>query len=1327
MPIFKVSGPDGTTYDVEAPAGASENQILSAAARMSRASKKVTAADLEESEYSSTGDVFRGIGAGVVSAAEGLATLPAELIDYASDGQTSEAEQVRNFYAKLKPTTYTGAGEAAKFITQFALPGTVASKIAKARKLGKFAEVAAFAGTDFAVATQDVETLGDFFDMGPTSRTATADLEGSERAAAELGNRLKVAGESAALLLTLPKAFGLAGQGIGMGLKAAGDTGLGKSAAQKVLKTFGADERSLVGSAMTKFGEDTSGPIKKLATKYFTFQGDMPDNMSAQIKAQKIHEMSSINNELSRNMNGIDSSLNALSKAGVLNGVDDRVALNAINDYLFDSNPSTRLKGEKALKDLDEKVLSLSKDKKFLKPKTTLFESSRLAREQIDGLSKRLSSDGVLDSETQQSLISTVNGNMSFYGTRMYRALRDPSYVPTQEQSRAAINELVQMSKNSDKPLTERDAYNILNEMMLRKDFSSGGMKPNMQFEEETLQGMTKGILKGRKLDSLPALRDFLGEYTGAENIFGRTASKDGTYKIRTQTIGEQKEGLLTKVKETTEGIAKMITKNNMFKDIDNYNKKIGEVNPGAQFIVDEIPLGAPPGSYVPLGNFDVAGKITDASMARYGPVAGKYIKKEYAGAFDNAANLGGMQSDSFASNLWSTFLGIKGLSQLAKTVYSPTTQIRNATTAAFFTIMSGNVGNGRALLDSMQTVFSEIGDKYVPLKGAKGSSRAELKRAYDEYTQLGVVNTNVRQGEFESIIKDALENKIGSKFLSGKPMKLAEKAQNNFATKVYQGSDDVWKIYNFEMELGKLYKVLEKNPNAAIPVTDYRNLIDFGPSVRAADLDETQLKVFLKREAASITKDLVPNYVRVPEFIKTLRKLPVGNFIAFPAEIIRTSGNVMGRAIKEIASESPEMREIGMRRLAGMATVNYATGRVISTIGHTLTGSTEEQTEAFKRSFVADYDKNSQLTPIATDKDGYATEFYNFSYTNPYDYLTRPIRGVFNAVNNGITSEKELNEIALEAVTEAGREFFGPFVSETIVGEKIVDLMRNNTSTGRSVWAEQDTLGSKMMKGFGHLAEGVMPTVLPFDIRRGRLKDLPRSMLSATGLADDSYAINTQGVRLDAAGELAEALSGIKTVRPVIKDSLRFRAYEASSQIGSAQTIFNKVAKQRGKVDAQEITDAYLTSNEQRFKALRDLNMAIEDARTLGMSEGDIAKVLKEGNVTEYRKVMAGKFSVGKPSKEVRKEAYRSGENKISNPFDFEAMREVRSEFSNKPLRPKAFEERQQQMAQPPSSIMPPPMPGAVPPPSPPPPQSLFNRGIEALRDIELDKLMGS
>ncbi|MEK9694081.1 MAG: hypothetical protein VW235_14275, partial [Rhodospirillaceae bacterium] len=515
------------------------------------------------------------------------------------------------------------------------------------------------------------------------------------------------------------------------------------------------------------------------------------------------------------------------------------------------------------------------------------------------------------------------------------------------------------------------------------------------------IKGMATGILKGRRLDDLPAMRDFLGEYTGNSEVLRAqgSPSKEGNV-IRKLSYGEQKEGLLTKVKGTTEGIAKMIAKSNMFKDIDNYSKKLGETNPSAQFIFDDVPLNSTPGDFVRLGEVDSAGKATDASKAKFGQLAGKYIKAEYQNGFENASNF--LNGDDILSRLWSTFLGIKGVSQLAKTAGSPVTQIRNATTAAFFALQNGNVGNGKALSDSMQTVFAEIGRRYIPIKGGTKSDYSRLRESYDEYTQLGIVNTNVRQGEFEQIIRESIENQSGVKNLKGNALKFAEKLQNNLATKIYQGSDDTWKIYSYEMELGKLKDVAKKARESAddymLPVTDYRNFMEFGSSINLKQIDPDVLTNVLKREAASIVKDTVPNYVRVPKAILAARKLPLGNFIAFPAEIIRTSGNTLGRAIKEISSDSPALRSVGMKRLTGMATAHYVGGRALSTLGHTLTGSNEEQTAAYKRSFAPQWDRNSELIPIATDKNGNVTEFYNYSYTNPYDYLWRPARAMYNA-----------------------------------------------------------------------------------------------------------------------------------------------------------------------------------------------------------------------------------------------------------------------------------------------------------------------------------------
>ncbi len=297
----------------------------------------------------------------------------------------------------------------------------------------------------------------------------------------------------------------------------------------------------------------------------------------------------------------------------------------------------------------------------------------------------------------------------------------------------------------------------------------------------------------------------------------------------------------------------------------------------------------------------------------------------------------------------------------------------------------------------------------------------ADRQKYYNELVDLGVINTNAKVGEFESLLNDAVDNNAKGKAI----FKWAQGRQNGFSAKLYQASDDVWKTYSFEMELGRLQKAFTKDPNTVINVSDPRNFTEFGAVVRRGDLTENEFQTLLKREAAEIVKDTVPNYSRVPEFIKQLRQMPFGNFVAFPAEIIRTGGNILGRSIKELASDSPEIRAIGMKRLLGFTSVNVAIPQSLAIAGTQLTGANEEQVQAYKRSMAADWDRNSTLIPIATDKDGNITDLYNFSYTNPYDYLKRPFSAVYNAVNNGITKEEELSTIAFNAMYDSSSEFF--------------------------------------------------------------------------------------------------------------------------------------------------------------------------------------------------------------------------------------------------------------------------------------------------------------
>ena len=218
----------------------------------------------------------------------------------------------------------------------------------------------------------------------------------------------------------------------------------------------------------------------------------------------------------------------------------------------------------------------------------------------------------------------------------------------------------------------------------------------------------------------MPAVRDFLGEYSGGSAVLGRVKRKDGTFgvdTIRQRSLEEQRLGLRTRAIDTIDGMAKAINKSRYFNNLNVYNNTLPEAS---RFIFDAVPKNITfqeSENYVRVGmeGASTATEVSDIAKKKYGPLAGKYVKEEYLRAIEDMPQQF-LSADT--NRLWATFLATKGFSQVAKTVLSPVTQIRNATTASFFALKNGNFGNAENLIDSAQTVFSQIGQRLVDFTG---------------------------------------------------------------------------------------------------------------------------------------------------------------------------------------------------------------------------------------------------------------------------------------------------------------------------------------------------------------------------------------------------------------------------------------------------------------------------------------------------------------------------------------------------------------------------------------------------------------------------------
>ena len=554
-----------------------------------------------------------------------------------------------------------------------------------------------------------------------------------------------------------------------------------------------------------------------------------------------------------------------------------------------------------------------------------------------------------------------------------------------------------------------------------------------------------------------------------------------------------------------------------------------------------------------------------------------------------------------------------KAASQLAKTVLSPITHARNFISASAFAFANGIVPDATAIKTAYQAL-------QAPLKGAR-----QQNDFYRELLELGVVNTNVRLGDLTKLLEDV---NFGQTMTSDKGLRMLLKPfskAKRFAQDMYVAEDDFWKIASYATEKDRIGKAFI---NAGIKdgdmVTNY-----LGKEVKFGD-------DFLKNEAADIVRNNIPNYDYVSDFIKGLRKWPIGNFVSFPAEIMRTSTNIVRRALRDINYTLPNgatpLKRLGYQRLIGMGLTTAALPAGVTAGAKMVYDVTEDEMEAMRR-YVADWSKNSTLIPIRDEETG-DLKYIDFSHANAYDTIVRPIRTVLNSVAAGRTDEDGIMDDFMLGVMEAAKETASPFIDEAIFTEAAFDIIarQGRTREGVQVWNPQDIHGDKIYKMMSHLAKAAAPFSLPQFKRMG-------------------LAINEDFDKYGQSYELGNELAGFAGLRVIDVNPARgldFKIADYQRGVRNSRSLFTRATRLgAGPTTPKEVIDAYINANRALFEVRRNMLKDYEAGQTLGLNESQIRLASRRLSKVDVNTIRRGVFRPLPLSDEVIK-AFRENSKKM-------------------------------------------------------------------------------
>lgn len=537
---------------------------------------------------------------------------------------------------------------------------------------------------------------------------------------------------------------------------------------------------------------------------------------------------------------------------------------------------------------------------------------------------------------------------------------------------------------------------------------------------------------------------------------------------------------------------------------------------------------------------------IAAEDSATMSPLNGLRTTREIAEAFKEFGRV------SKPEGVWKMLLAINAVAKGAKTIGSVMTQARNLTGQPFFWAMSGH-WDWTPAADAIKAVSADIGTT---------DSRAWRDR-YKEYVRLGIVDDSTQAQELKDAFKDGgLLNELNvDEFASKQLGNNLKKMLIGAPARAYQVSDELGKIVGFENEV-----------------------------VRQRSIHPTWSDAQVKQEAATRIRNTYPTYSMVPEAIRKWRRQPIfGPFVSFAYETFRTTYWNLRYMAEDLQTPNAAQNKAGAQRMAGIAGV-MASGYALSVLTRALFGITRDEEDDL-RQFLPPWAENSELLFTGKDDDGNLS-YLNQSYLNPYSYLTDP----FIAVATNLRDDEGI----AKSVLEAAKEFMSPFINEQIATAAMIDVARNQTSTGKQVYNPQDP--DKWKDMFEHVFASIEP---------GTSQRFRRRMLPAFQGEQTEF-----GRVLNPTAEVAREVTGLNTETTDFKQAIAFKASEFRKAEPETENIFRSLVTKRGKVDDAEIVEAYRKSEQTRFSLYQDFFDDIQAARRRGVSDREIYNAITSRGV---------------------------------------------------------------------------------------------------------------